>query len=189
VTVPIDFHLMRHGEPALTGRLLGSTDCEVIPAGIAKCRAAAEAVPVRRVVSSDLRRAADCGKAIAAERNLSLQVDPRWRELDFGEWDGLFASAVAPDALARFWEDPDADPPPGGERWSSLVARVGEAIDAIDASALVVSHAGAIRAALVAACGFDRRQAWAFDLPYGSVLSLRLWRGAAPAAQITALRP
>jgi alpha-ribazole phosphatase len=189
VTAAIDLHLMRHGQPALTGRLLGRTDCEVVPAGIAACRAAARAVTARQVITSDLRRAADCGEAIAAELDVPLRVDPRWRELDFGAWDGLLPADVAPDALARFWEDPDAARPPGGERWSTLLARVAGAIDTIDTPTLVVSHAGAIRAALVATCGFDRRQAWAFELPYGSVLSLRLWRGEAPAAQITALRP
>jgi alpha-ribazole phosphatase len=108
--------------------------------------------------------------------------------LDFGEWDGLLPAEVEAQALGRFWEDPDAAPPPGGERWSALVARVSAGLEAIDASTLVVSHAGAIRAALAATCGFDYRQLWGFDLPYGSVLSLRLWRGEAPAAQITGLR-
>ncbi len=41
--------------------------------------------------------------------------------------------------------------------------------------ALVVCHAGAIRAALAVLCGFDVRQGWAVDLPYGAVLSLRVW--------------
>ncbi|MFV0624889.1 histidine phosphatase family protein [Sphingomonas sp. ac-8] len=179
---------MRHGEPKLAGRLLGHTDCAVLPAGIAACRAAAAGVKVDRVVTSDLRRAADCGVAIATDLSVPLHVDARWRELDFGQWDGLATADVDAAALGRFWDDPDAAPPPAGERWSALLARVAGALDAIDGPTLVVSHAGAIRAALVAACGFDRRQGWAFDLPYGSVLSLRLWRGDAPAAQITGLR-
>lgn len=188
MTPPIDLHLMRHGEPELAGRLLGRTDCAVLPAGIAACRAAAAGLKVERVVTSDLRRAVDCADAIAADLGVPRHVDPRWRELDFGDWDGLSAAKVDAEALGRFWDDPDAAPPPGGERWSMLLARVSKALQAIEEPALVVSHAGAIRAALVAACGFDRRQGWAFDLPYGSLLSLRLWRGDVPAAQITGLR-
>jgi alpha-ribazole phosphatase len=188
VTSPIDLHLMRHGEPPLTGRLLGRTDCAVLPRGISACRAAAVGLQVCQVVSSDLCRAADCAGAIAADLGLPLRIDPRWRELDFGEWDGLLPAEVEAQALGRFWEDPDAAAPPGGERWSALVARVSAGLEAIDASTLVVSHAGAIRAALAATCGFDYHQLWGFDLPYGSVLSLRLWRGEAPAAQITRLR-
>jgi alpha-ribazole phosphatase len=57
------------------------------------------------------------------------------------------------------------------------------------APTLVVTHGGAIRAALHILCGFERRPIWSFDLPYGVLVSLRLWPGDAPVAQITGLRP
>lgn len=189
MTAPIDLRLMRHGEPVLAGRLLGRTDCGVRAEGVAACRKAASGLQIGRVVASDLRRASDCAAVIAGDMGTPLRVDPRWRELDFGDWDGLAPGHVDAAALRDFWDDPDAQPPPGGERWSTLLARVTDALHDITETSLVVTHAGAMRAALVAACGFDRRQSWAFDLPYACVLSLRLWRGEAPAAQILALRP
>lgn len=189
MTAPIDLHLMRHGEPALAGRLLGSTDCEVLPDGVRACRSAAAGLAIRQVVASDLRRSADCATAIAADHEVPLRLDGRWRELDFGHWDGRSPEEVDAAALRGFWDDPDGAPPPGGERWSTLLARVAQALEEVGDGSLIVTHAGAMRAALVAACGFDRRQSWAFDLPYACVLSLRLWRGEAPAAQILALRP
>lgn len=182
-------HLMRHGEPVLTGRMLGRTDCAVTQAGIASCLAQAEGLEFQQVVSSDLRRAAACAEAVAQERGRTALLDGRWRELDFGAWNGLAAAQIDPAALGRFWDDPDANPPPEGERWSALVARVGAAVAMLEAPTLVVTHAGAIRAALAALCGFGQRQLWAFDLPYASVLSLRLWRGGEPMAQIVGLRP
>ncbi len=39
-------YLMRHGEPVLAGRMLGRTDCDVTPEGIAACRAQAEGLAV-----------------------------------------------------------------------------------------------------------------------------------------------
>ena len=36
--------------------------------------------------------------------------------------------------------------------------------------------------------GFDIAQLWSFDLPYGSLLSLRVWPGPKTVAQITGLR-
>jgi alpha-ribazole phosphatase len=189
VSAPIDLHLMRHGEPVLAGRLLGRTDCAVLDSGVARCLAAAEALDVGQIIASDLRRAADCAARIASARGVSLHFDPRWRELDFGAWDGLSPSAVDAGALRSFWDDPDAAPPPDGERWSPFLARVTAALWEIETPTLVVAHAGSIRAALVAACGFSRSQSWAFDLPYGCVLSLRVWRGDPPTAQILALRP
>lgn len=68
-------------------------------------------------------------------------------------------------------------------------ARVSDATDALaPVDTLVVTHGGAMRAALHHLCGFDLRQLWAFDLPYGALLSLRIWRGAQPGAQIIGLR-
>ena len=121
---------------------------------------------------------------------MPLLIDPRWRELDFGDWDGKAASAIDRDAFGRFWDDPDANPPAGGERWSALTARVSVAIgDLAPVPTLIVTHGGAMRAALHALCGFDQRQLWAFDLPYAALLSLRLWPGEPPGAQIAGLTP
>lgn len=180
-------YLMRHGAPVLTGRMLGRTDCEVTPEGVAACRAQAEGLDVTHVIASDLQRASRCGDAVAADLGGSLTIDPRWRELDFGAWDGLDGAAIEAEALGRFWEDPDGAPPPGGERWSALAARVAAAIaDLPPRPTLVVTHGGAMHAALAALCGFEQRALWAFDLPYAALLSLRVWQGS---AQITGLRP
>jgi alpha-ribazole phosphatase len=176
-------HLLRHGETALTGRLVGWTDCPATEAGIAACRDQVEGLDYDAIVASDLIRARACAEAIGAP----VTLDPRWRELDFGEWEGFAAAEIDPAALGRFWVDPDAAPPPGGERWSALVARVGLALaDLPAADVLVVTHGGAMRAALALLFGFDQRQLWAFDLPCAALLSLRLWPDG---AQIVGLAP
>jgi len=54
---------------------------------------------------------------------------------------------------------------------------------------LVVAHGGAMRAALALLCGFTQSQLWAFDLPYGALLSLRAWPGPPRSAQIMGLWP
>ena len=185
---PVAAHLMRHGHPALTGRLLGRTDCAVTADGIAACVAAAEGLTVERIITSDLRRSLGCAEAVADKRGVAVQVDARWRELDFGAWDGLAADQVPPEALARFYDDPDTQPPPGGERWSTLIARVAAALGGITQPTLVVTHGGAMRAALAGPCGLGLRGSWAFDLPYAAVLSLRIWPGAPQTVQITGLR-
>lgn len=183
-------HLLRHGPPFLPGRLMGRTDCAPTPEGISACREQASGIGIEALVTSDLRRAAQAGAAIAKASGIALSIDPRWRELDFGEWDGKAASEVDAAALSRFWEDPDANPPPGGERWSALTARIGEAIGALEpVTTLVVTHGGAIRAALHPLCGFEQRQLWTFDLPYNVLVSLRVWPGERPSAQITGIRP
>lgn len=181
-------HLMRHGAPAITGRLLGHADWPATEAGIAACVARAAALDVAAIVSSDLLRARAAAEIIAASRNMVPQVDSRWRELDFGTWDGVDPATLDGAALADFYADPDGCPPPGGERWSALTARVDAALRALPAEpTLVVTHGGAMRAALALLCGFDQRQLWAFDLPYAACLTLRLWPGERPFAQIVGL--
>lgn len=183
-------HLLRHGALETPGLLMGRTDGAPTEKGIAACAEQVVELDIAAIISSDLKRTSLAAETIGAGLRLPITIDPRWRELDFGEWDGLAASTLDPAASARFWDDPDAFPPPGGERWSSLVARVSEAIAGISlSSTLVVTHGGAIRAALAHLCGFEHRQLWAFDLPYGALLTLKVWPGDRPAAQIVGLWP
>lgn len=182
-------HLLRHGAPAGAGKMMGRTDCAPTEEGIGACLERASCLSVTSVIASDLLRARSAGEAIAHGRSLPLLIDPRWRELDFGEWDGLAAADIGTDALAPFWNDPDAHPPPGGESWSAIQARVGKAIASLPpADTLVVTHGGAMRAALAVLLGLDHRQVWTFDLPYAALLSLRIWPGETPSAQISGLR-
>jgi alpha-ribazole phosphatase len=183
-------HLLRHGEPAIAGRRLGRTDCAATPAGIAACVEQVSELGIEAIIASDLVRARAAAEAIGQRLGLSIAIDRRWRELDFGAWDGLSSAEIDGDALGRFWEDPDAHAPPEGERWSSLLARVAEAIGALPPrSTLIVTHGGAMRAALAHLCGFSQRQLWAFELPYAALLSLRVWPGEQRFAQIAGLWP
>jgi alpha-ribazole phosphatase len=180
-------HLMRHGVPVQPNLLLGQRDDAPLPSGTARCVAAAQGLDFGLVLSSDLARAHAPAAEIAALRGASHEVDPRWRELDFGGWTGLAPAEVDPAAYARFWDSPEDFPPPAGERWSQLRTRVGAALSAIAADCLVVTHGGAIRAALAEMFHMEHRQVWAFDLPYSCVLSLRIWPG--EATQIVSLKP
>lgn len=182
-------HLMRHGAPERPGRLLGHADEPALPSENARCVARAEGLDFASVTSSDLRRTRVPARDVAAIRGCPHDVDADWRELDFGGWTGLSVQEVGPAHYDRFWNDPDSNPPPGGERWSDLRNRVARAIDRLKGPTLVVTHGGAMRAALSMLCGLDHRQVWSFDLPCASLLTLRVWTGETPAAQIVELRP
>lgn len=182
-------HLLRHGAPETPGLLMGHTDGPPTQGGIEYCRRQVHDLGIAALVSSDLSRAQRAADAIGRDLDVPPAIDNRWRELDFGAWDGLPTSMVEQGALERFWEDPDANPPPSGERWSSLVGRVAAAIAALKHQpTLIVTHGGAMRAALAHLCGLSMAQTWAIDLSYGALLELRVWPGAKPSAQITGLR-
>jgi alpha-ribazole phosphatase len=182
-------HLLRHGAPEVPGLLMGRTDGAPSPAGIAACVERVAGLKVDACVSSGLVRCDRAADAIGAKLALGFTIDPRWRELDFGEWDGMAPGDIDQEALRRFWKAPDDNPPRGGERWSSLVARVTTAIlDVAHSPTLVITHGGAMRAALSVLCRFDYRQCWALDLPCASLLSFRLWAGEQLSGQIVGLR-
>lgn len=182
-------HLMRHGKPEGAGRMLGHGDAAPLEPGADACIAKSAALHFEGIVSSDLSRARIPAERIAARRGIELRTDAKWRELDFGSWDGMLARTLNSGALAAFWADPDSSPPPGGEGWSEICTRVTQALDGIDRDTLVVAHAGSIRAALCRLCGFDFRQCWAIDLPYCALLSLEVYPREPGNARIMALQP
>lgn len=203
-------HLLRHGAPETPGLLLGHQDMPASEAGAVACAAKAEPLSFGHILSSDLSRCTASTARIASTRNMVFSTDSRWRELDFGSWDGLHSDHVAAERLHQFWADPDAYAPPQGERHADLVARIACALDDLanesalpdapparpsgassppDRSILVITHGGAMRAALQHLFGWSYRQCWSINLPYACRLSLRLWRNDGWHGQIEALVP
>jgi broad specificity phosphatase PhoE len=138
--------LVRHGATEWTavGRYQGSTvDIPLSADGLRQARSVAlalEPIRVARIACSPLRRAVETATCIAAARGLTTTPIPAFRELSFGEWEGLTsheASTRDPD-LHRHWKgSPDMARPPGGEMLREAHDR---AIPALDA--LVAEHAG-----------------------------------------------
>jgi broad specificity phosphatase PhoE len=152
--------LVRHGESAWNAqaRLQGQADPPLSQAGRDQARALepwlARLAPAG-VVASDLQRARDTA-GLAGHPDAEL--DQRWRERGVGEWTGLLESALPPGDLRAF-RDHDRVPPTG-EAWPGFEARVGAAIDELDArggSWLVFTHGGCVRAAVVHMTGADPR--------------------------------
>ncbi len=180
-------HLLRHGPPARAGLLLGHTDETALTDDCPQMRSRVHRLRVEHVVTSDLARASRQAKNLARDSGVSLRVDRDWRELDFGTWEGLAPESLDPGTLAQFWDDPENHAPAGGERWSELKARVAAAIERLDTHSLVVTHAGAMRAAVSVLTGLDHRSVWALDVPYRALLSLRIWAGTPASGQVIGL--
>jgi len=180
-------HLLRHGPPLREGLLLGHIDEPARNPDCPEMRQRVRHLPVRRLVTSDLVRAAHQAEHLKSSMHVPLHVDWRWRELDFGLWEGLAPASLDAQALERFWEDPETHAPPGGERWSDLRARVATALAELETNTLVVTHAGTMRATLSLLTGLDHRGVWALDLPYRALLSLRVWPGSPASGQVIAL--
>ena len=148
--------LLRHSKPVgADGLCYGRTDLlpdDSFDAQIA--RLADDLPPVVRILSSPLTRCRLMAEALGALRGLPPVIDDRLVEMDFGAWEGQPWDAIARAELDAWADDFLHARPHGGESVAQLGARVRAALtDAMagDTPALIVAHAGVIKAALVAA--------------------------------------
>lgn len=153
---------MRHGRTAWNAdkRFQGHTDVPLDDEGRAQATALAALLRDERIdaaVSSDLSRAAETARIVLGPRALPLRLDPGWREMRFGDWEGLTWEQIVaahPELAAASETSPRAYTPAGGESFDELCERVGRAAERIAAElpaagvGLVATHAGPLHALL-----------------------------------------
>lgn len=146
----MDLTLLRHPPPDVApGTCYGATDLPLRRFWQARAAALAVSLPrARCVVASPLGRCRALAARIALLRGLPLRVDPRWREMDFGAWEGRPWNAIPRAELDAWAADFHTFADHGGESVAALERRVRAALAATPAGALVVTHAGCIKAAL-----------------------------------------
>ncbi len=160
-------HVVRHGRTAdnAAGRLLGRADPDLDDVGRRQAAAVAASFDgVDRLISSPLARCRQTAEAIGARFGLEVEVDDRWIELDYGEFDRMGLSSVPPETWAAWQADPGFRPP-GGETLLELADRVGGALHelaptAVDHDVVVVCHVSPIKAAVAWALGVDIGISW-----------------------------
>jgi broad specificity phosphatase PhoE len=155
--------LVRHGETRWNadGRWQGHGNPGLTEAGRAQAellaRALAEEAERRRwtrVIASDLARAQQTARAVAAQLSLTVELDLRLRELDVGVWSGLSRSEIArrdPETLRAFELGEPTIRPGGGESRIEIRERTHAFVrDLADRYSgervIVVTHLGVIRA-------------------------------------------
>jgi alpha-ribazole phosphatase len=158
--------LVRHPETADPRVIAGQSEVGLSADGEAALDAIVTAVPrATRVVASDLGRCRALAEVLAGRNGVPLELDPRWREQSFGSWEGRRWDEVDGRTYLDAWTTAS---PPGGERIGEVLARVATAMRALGDDTLVVTHAGPIRCALVAARGLTLEEAFAIPVPFGS---------------------
>jgi len=147
------FCLIRHGQTDwnLEGRYQGRSDVPLNENGHAQAKALAgqlQGQSFAAIYSSDLARACQTAQPIADVLNLTVQIEPRLREINQGEWEGQLVEnikALYADLWAQRTIDPASVRPPGGETVAEVAARVYAALNDILrrhplGSILIVSH-------------------------------------------------
>ena len=144
-------HFVRHGETVWhhDNRYAGSSDVALTDLGVLQGELLgrwAATQNIERVISSDLERARRTASFAADALGVTVQIDPRLREVHFGEGEGLTSSEMMerfPEERAAFVAAPASHPLPGGESGADAVDRAGQALIELTesgGSVLVVAH-------------------------------------------------
>ena len=166
--------LLRHGDTGRRG-FRGHLDDPLTPEGWQQMQRAVAGGQWDAIVASPLQRCAAFARELADVRGLPLRLDTRWREYHFGDWQDLPLETLAQqqgDALARFWADPAAHPPPGAETFAHFAGRVQTAMEAVadePGRVLVVTHGGPIRWLRCRAAGDTPARMSAIEVAHASL--------------------
>ena len=163
----------RHGETAYNaeGRLQGQRNIPLNPRGRDQAAAVGRTLG-RRIrpeidaleaagafVASPLGRATETMELVRAAIGLEpvrYRVDPRLKELSFGDWEGLTWAEIAardPKGLAARRADKWNFTPPRGESYAMLAERVQAWLATLAGDVLVVAHGGTARALMTLLAG------------------------------------
>ena len=175
--------LLRHGE--LLGGIgyRGTTEAELTPAGRQSMDAVwsrlADSVDV--ILCSPLGRCQGPAMAWSAHSGLPCEVVDDFREMHYGQWEGLSPAEVEqrfPGMLAQWRTDPVGVRIPGAESIECFSARVVAAWDAMlqrhaGRRLLLVGHSGTLRMILTHVLDAPLAASRRFSVPYSAWCQVR----------------
>ena len=126
--------------------------------------------PFSAIYSSDLTRAFVTAEKVAQYHSLAVEAMPEFREVGFGEWEGLkydqiYAGWTA--EIEKFFRFPSQVEIPGGESFHDVQNCTNRGLEILrerhqGQCIAVVTHGGAIRTMLCAALGIHLDNLWSF---------------------------
>ncbi len=169
--------LVRHGRTAINvgNKLQGRIDHPLDEVGRQQAIEIASVLKdIDRVISSPLIRA----KQTAAAFGLPVHTDPRFIELDYGDFDGMLQKDVQTPTWSE-WRRNNNFRPPNGETLVELDVRVREALselidEARSRNIVVVSHVSPIKAAIAWTIGTEIGSSWRMLLDRASISRIEI---------------
>jgi broad specificity phosphatase PhoE len=160
--------LVRHGETDwnATHRWQGFTGPRLNDLGRQQARQLADRLDGKQIdsiYSSDSIRAVETARIVADRFGVEVRQDPRLREVNFGEWEGLTREEINERYAGAFseWDTCKLAAPTGGETDREMADRVLDAVceiarNHVTERTLVVTSGGPIRAVQAHAAGIDQ---------------------------------
>lgn len=169
--------VIRHGQTQsnVERRFSGHQDVELTQEGIWQAQQLSYRLKDEQIdiaYSSDLKRAIHTAKIILRDRDVPLSIEPNFRELHFGDWEGLkleeFDSDIEKGDSPGWWSQPDS-PLSGGESVLDLRKRVKNTLDKVVKkhdqedkckTAIIVCHGGVTRMIIGLALDIPVEKIW-----------------------------
>lgn len=173
--------LLRHGEPEGGTKFRGNLDDKLSDDGWKQMWTAVNGYHHWNIiVTSPLKRCADFAMVLASKLNIPINIEPNFKEISFGIWEGLSVAAVQelyPNELKMFWKDPITYPIPKAELVIEFEKRVKLAWDNLtyhhkNQHILLVTHGGVIRVLLRDKMKLPINAIWQIDVPYAAIIRL-----------------
>lgn len=129
------------------------------------------------IISSPMKRCQEFAEFIAAQNTLPLIVEPDFREVGFGNWEGQSPDQIKQNNLQEyeaFYSDPVNNRPAGAEPLSAFIKRVTGSYDRHlktyqGRHCLIVAHAGVIRAILMYVLGAPPVSMYQLQIPNAGI--------------------
>jgi alpha-ribazole phosphatase len=170
----MDIYLIRHTKTATEqGLCYGQSNVALADNFLEEARQLQQKLPKFKqetlIFSSPLTRCVQLAETFSG----TVTTDARLLELDFGDWEGLRFDAIEAGLLQQWTDNFVHAAPPNGESFSDLCLRAGlfwrDLLSREAEQALVITHAGVIRALLVYILKLPPARAFQFRVDPGSV--------------------
>lgn len=153
-------YFIRHGQTVANERreMSGSKDVPLTALGLSQAKEASEKlkdISFQAIYASDLQRAHNTAREIAAGRNQEIELVPGLRERDFGVWEGMTFDQIKvefPEEWQRFIDTGVEHSIPESENHAEFFSRVVGAYESVvgkhsldsDDIICIVAHAGVL---------------------------------------------
>ncbi len=178
----VKLFLVRHGQTDwnINRRFQGQSDVPLNEAGRQQATALANRLSREHIdvlFASDLQRAYETARMIAAQHACEIRLDTRLREINFGAWEGLTYDEIKhndPAVLAAREADIFTTAAPDGETLNQLTSRVESVLNDLhtqyaDQTILIVAHGGPLQILLCLALNLSPSKYWQFHLASASL--------------------
>lgn len=184
----IRFFLVRHGVTDFNAqsRMQGQTNEPLNEIGRNQAFAVGKRLSNEKIsviYTSDLHRTLETARAIAEHHELTVTPDPRLREMDFGQWEGLTYDEIQvkdPEGLDKWSADILGFAPPGGENLVDFSDRVAPFSKELIGKhhgeiVLIVAHGGSLRLLICELLAISPTMYWQFHLSPGSLSEIAVY--------------